>query len=129
MKQVFSYETKSASGQRYLEEMNYYEDGEEGEAYEISEDELEENMPPEGEEDYEEEMTIPVRMKDAFMAKSIIDPILERYGFESYADEKGIHIPHAKMMGPILVGELEEAVNQIHSPMGDFLQSVSQKTS
>lgn len=111
MKQIFSYETKSASGQRFLEMQENGElFGEEPD--EITEPDYEDVYENEDEEDYESSMSIPVKVADIYGVKSTIDPILEKYGFDSFADDKGIHIPRAGMMGPILVGEIKAAVEQ-----------------
>lgn len=111
MKQIFSYETKSASGQRFLEMQENGElFGEEPD--EITEPDYEDVYENEDEEDYESSMSIPVKVADIYGVKSMIDPILEKYGFDSFADDKGIHIPRAGMMGPILVGEIKATVEQ-----------------
>jgi len=112
MKQIFSYETKSASGRLFLDMQEsgelFGEDPEEEDSYEYDE-------PEDEDEDYASGITLPAKVEDMFRIKSAIDPVLEKYGFESFADVTGIHIPRAKMMGPILVGEINAALDRVYA--------------
>jgi len=84
------------------------EDPEEEDSYEYDE-------PEDEDEDYASGITLPAKVEDMFRVKSAIDPVLEKYGFESFADATGIHIPRAKMMGPILVEEINATLDRVYA--------------
>lgn len=98
MKRIASYQQKSAT-KRYLdaieqlEEFSYYEPTE------------------------EEDLILPIETQEIFGAKSIIDPILAKYGMKSFATEAGIEIKNAADLGPVAVDEIRNALLFAANPM------------
>jgi len=61
----------------------------------------------------QEEIVIQSELSEIFSLKTEVDQILEKYGFESSANEKGVVLVDAKSMGPLLVDELVNKLNEL----------------
>lgn len=105
MKRIASFQTKSAT-KRYLDAI---EELEEFSFYEPTE---------------EEDLLLPIETQEIFGAKSIIDPILNKYGLESVANENGIEIKNAVALGPVAVEELRNALLSVSNPMEMAVKSL-----
>ena len=64
-----------------------------------------------------EEIIIEAKLSEIFHLKTEVDQILEKYGFESSASEKGVILVDAKSMGPLLVDELVKKLHELSSVM------------
>ena len=65
----------------------------------------------------QEEIVIQSELSEIFYLKTEVDQILEKYGFESSANEKGVVLVDAKSMGPLLVDELVKKLHELSSVM------------
>jgi hypothetical protein len=61
-----------------------------------------------------DEIVIQAELSEMFGLKTEIDPILEKYGFESLASEKGVILVDAKSMGPVLIDELVNKLSELN---------------
>ena len=60
-----------------------------------------------------EEIIIEAKLSEIFHLKTEVDQILEKYGFESSASEKGVVLVDAKSMGPLLIDELVKKLSDL----------------